>query len=207
MCKKCLTHSEDFNNERKCKEEKSFPTNLLDSMLQLRRQWMSYKSRFSLWDHDGRIRVRRSAGERCLPECVIERNGGLTPGVMVWYVREVLQPEVIPFLRGIPGAIFQQDNARPHVAKTVRDFCSAQHMQLLPWPAYSPDMSPIEHVWDLVGRRLARDQRPAASKDELLLHIQAIWNSLPQADIQNLFDSMPRRTAALIAARSGYTQY
>ncbi|GFX98710.1 transposable element Tcb1 transposase [Trichonephila clavipes] len=56
-------------------------------------------------------------------------------------------------------------------------------------PAYSPDMSPIEHVWDLVGRRLSRDPRPAASKDELLLRIQAIWNSLPQADIQNLFDS------------------
>ncbi|GFU52288.1 hypothetical protein TNCV_2701221 [Trichonephila clavipes] len=91
--------------------------------------------------------------------------------------------------------------------KTVRDFCSAQYMQLLPWPAYSPDTSPIEPVWDLVGRRLARDPRSAASKDKLLLRIQAIWNSLPQADIQNLFDSMPRRIAALIATRGGYTKY
>ncbi|GFX27210.1 transposable element Tcb2 transposase [Trichonephila clavipes] len=94
---------------------------------------------------------------------------------------------------GVPGAIFQRNNARPHVAKTARDFCSAQHMQLLSCPAYSPDMSPIEHVWDLVGRCLARDPRPAASKDELLLRIQAIWNSLPQADIQNLFDCFPHR--------------
>ncbi|GFV07359.1 hypothetical protein TNCV_1765201 [Trichonephila clavipes] len=38
------------------------------------------------------------------------------------------------------------DNARPYVTKTVRDFCSAQRMQCLPWPAYLPDMSPIEHV-------------------------------------------------------------
>ncbi|GFV66548.1 hypothetical protein TNCV_3894411 [Trichonephila clavipes] len=83
----------------------------------------------------------------------------------------------------MPGAIFQQDNARPHVAKTVRDFCSAQHMQILSWPAYSPDMSPIEHVWDLVGRRLARDSCSATSKDEPLLRIQAIWNSLKHADI------------------------
>ncbi|GFT32657.1 hypothetical protein TNCV_3145951 [Trichonephila clavipes] len=103
------------------------------------------------------------------------------------YVREVLQPEVFPFFQGIPKAIFQQDNARPHVIQTVRDFCSAQHMQLLPVPAYFSDMSHIEHVWDLVDRRLARDPCPAASKDELLLRIQAIWNSLPQADIQNLF--------------------
>ncbi|GFX38299.1 transposable element Tcb2 transposase [Trichonephila clavipes] len=65
----------------------------------------------------------------------------------------------------ILGAIFLQDNYRPHASKTVRDFCSTQHMQLLPWPAYSPDMSPTEHVGDLVCRRLARDPRPAASKD------------------------------------------
>ncbi|GFY14615.1 transposable element Tc1 transposase [Trichonephila clavipes] len=71
------------------------------------------------------------------------------------HVREVLQPEVVPFLQGSPGAIFQPDNALPHVAKTVRDFCSAQQMQLLPWPAYFPDMSPIEHLGDLVGRRIA----------------------------------------------------
>ncbi|GFW01598.1 transposable element Tcb2 transposase [Trichonephila clavipes] len=63
-------------------------------------------------------------------------------------------------------------------------------MQLLPWSAYSPNMSPLEHVWDLVGRRLTRDSRSAVSKDELLLRIQAISNSLPLANIQNLFDSM-----------------
>ncbi|GFX68539.1 hypothetical protein TNCV_1799521 [Trichonephila clavipes] len=79
-------------------------------------------------------------------------------------------------------------------------------MQLLPRPAYSPDMSPIGHIWDWVGRYLARDPRPAASKDELLLRIQSIWNSLPQADIQNLFVSMPRCIATSIAARGGYTK-
>ncbi|PRD31712.1 UNVERIFIED_CONTAM: tc3a [Trichonephila clavipes] len=113
--------------------------------------------------HDGRIRVRSYTGEFCLPECVIERHSGLIPGVMVWglisyhgrsnllriegnlnsngYVREMLQPDVVSFLQGIHRAIFQQDNARPHVAKTVRDICSSRHMQLLPWLANSPDMS------------------------------------------------------------------
>ncbi|GFS59081.1 transposable element Tc1 transposase [Trichonephila clavipes] len=99
----------------------------------------SNESRFNLWDHDGRIRVRRYAGERCLPECVIERHSAM------------------------------KNNALPHVAKTVRDLCSAQLIQHLPWLSYSPNMSPIEHMWDLVGRHLARDPRRAASKDELLL--------------------------------------
>ncbi|GFS93471.1 hypothetical protein TNCV_2628421 [Trichonephila clavipes] len=91
--------------------------------------------------------------------------------------------------------------------KTVRDICSAQPMQPLPWPAYSPGRSPIKHVWDFVGQRLTRDPRPAASKEELLLRIQAIGNSLPQKDIQNLFDSMPRRIAELTVALGGYTKY
>ena len=189
----------------------------------------SDESRFNLWYHDGRIRVRRYAGERHLPECIIERHSGRTPGVMVWgaivyhgrsqllrivgnlnsnrYISEVLQPQAVPFLQSLPGAVFQQDNARPHIARTVQSFFATRQVQLLPWPAYSPDMSLIEHVWDFVGRRLARDPRPVASADELWVRIQTIWNALPQADIQNLFDSMPRRVAALIAARGGYTKY
>ncbi|GFV64621.1 transposable element Tcb1 transposase [Trichonephila clavipes] len=122
-------------------------------------------------------------------------------------INEVLQPQAIPFPQGFPGAVFQQDNARPHVAKTVKSYLDSQQVQLLPWPAHSPDMSPIEHVWDIVGRRLARDLRPVSLTDELWLRIQTICNALPQADIQNLFNSMPRRVAALIAARGDHTKF
>ncbi|PRD18896.1 UNVERIFIED_CONTAM: Transposable element Tcb2 transposase [Trichonephila clavipes] len=117
------------------------------------------------------------------------------------YVREVLySPKSFPSFKASLELSFSL-----HVAKIVRDFCSAQHMQFLPWSAYSLDMSDIEHVWDLGGRRLTRDPRPTASKDELLLCMQTIWNSLPQANIQSLFDSLPRCIVALIAARGGYT--
>ena len=68
-------------------------------------------------------------------------------------------------------------------------------------------MSPIEHVWDLIGWHLARDLRLAASKHKFWLCLQAIWNSLLQADIQNLFDSIPRHIAAIIAAPDVYTKY
>ncbi|GFW78750.1 transposable element Tc1 transposase [Trichonephila clavipes] len=48
------------------------------------------------------------------------------------------------FLNGLPGAIFLQDNARPHTARVAQDFL--RHFQTLPWPARSPDLSPVEHV-------------------------------------------------------------
>ncbi|GFX00881.1 hypothetical protein TNCV_4578471 [Trichonephila clavipes] len=68
----------------------------------------------------------------------------------------------------------RQDNAHPHVAKTVRDFCSSQHMQLFTWAAYSQDKSSIEHVWDLVDPRSCCDPLHASSKYELLLRVQAV---------------------------------
>ncbi|GFW63138.1 DDE_3 domain-containing protein [Trichonephila clavipes] len=60
------------------------------------------------------------------------------------YVNDILRPHVGPFLNGFPGAIFQQDNARPHTARVAQDIL--RHFQTLPWPARSPDLSPVEHV-------------------------------------------------------------
>ncbi|GFW30920.1 DDE_3 domain-containing protein [Trichonephila clavipes] len=60
------------------------------------------------------------------------------------YVDDILRPHIGPFLNGLPGAIFQQDNARPHTARVAQDFL--RHFQTLPWPARSPDLSPVEHV-------------------------------------------------------------
>ncbi|GFY19833.1 uncharacterized protein TNCV_2145261 [Trichonephila clavipes] len=59
------------------------------------------------------------------------------------YVNDIRQPHVGHSLNGLPGANFQQNNARPHTAR-VQDFL--RHFQTLPWPARSPDLSPVEHV-------------------------------------------------------------
>ena len=47
--------------------------------------------------------------------------------------------------------MLQHDNARPHVARICTQFLEAENIPVLAWPAYSPDMSPIEHVWDALG--------------------------------------------------------
>ncbi|GFX18013.1 uncharacterized protein TNCV_1576921 [Trichonephila clavipes] len=50
------------------------------------------------------------------------------------------------------GAIFEQDNARPYTGRVAQDFL--RHFQTLPWPAHSPDLSPVEHVWDQLKRQI-----------------------------------------------------
>ena len=125
--------------------------------------------------NDGRIYFRRYAGERNLRACILQQHRGPMPSsVMVWgtigynmrsrllriegnlnsnrYIRQVLQSEVLPLFQATPHAIFQQDNAQPRMARIVQAFFQRRRVSLLPWPARSPDISPIEHIWDKVGR-------------------------------------------------------
>ncbi|UYV63612.1 hypothetical protein LAZ67_2004968 [Cordylochernes scorpioides] len=169
------------------------------------------ESRFCLQHHDGRIRVWRHRGERMLNICVMHRH--TTPGIMVWggigyhsrtplvriagtlnnqrYISDVLEPVVLPFLQGFPTAIFQQDNARPHVARNVQRFFVNRQIELLPWPARSPDLSPIENMWSKVAQRLTQITSPAATPDQLWQRVEAAWSAVPQEHIQSLFESMP----------------
>ena len=187
----------------------------------------SDESRSKMSYNDDRIRVRRYAGERNLRTCILQRHRGPTPNVMVWvaigynmrfcllriegnlnsnrYIREVLKPEVLPLLHATPHAIFQQDNARPQVARIVQAFFQKRRVSLLPWPARSPDMSLNENVWDMVGRRLIRQGPPAPTFEALWTRIQIAWRDIPQEDIHGLFDSMPRRVETLIAEHDGFT--
>ncbi|GFX82797.1 uncharacterized protein TNCV_1699161 [Trichonephila clavipes] len=73
----------------------------------------------------------------------------------------------------------------------------------LPWPACSPDLSPIEQVWD----QLKRQMPSYHSVHDLELAVQDLWARLPQDNIRCLINSMPDRVAACIAAGDGPTRY
>ncbi|GFU85796.1 transposable element Tcb1 transposase [Trichonephila clavipes] len=62
------------------------------------------------------------------------------------YISEVLEPAVLLYLQGLTTAIFQQDNALPHVARIFQRFFVNHQIELFPWLARSPDLSPIENM-------------------------------------------------------------
>ena len=68
------------------------------------------------------------------------------------YIKQILQPGAVPFLQRHGPAILMNDNARPHVARICRQSLNRNNVNILPWPAVSPDMNPIEHIWDDLGR-------------------------------------------------------
>ena len=70
------------------------------------------------------------------------------------YINEVLTPQVLPFLRqmSVANPIFQVDNARPHRARIVNDLLCSNNVDRMVRPVISPDLSCIEHAWDVLGR-------------------------------------------------------
>ena len=115
---------------------------------------------------------------------------------------------MVPNLQRIGnGAVFQDDNARPHRARGVQDYFRQHGIQRMEWPARSPDMNPIEHLWDLLERRVCgRPQVPQTVADlrQALIHK---WRNIPQADISNLINSMRRRCMELLREHGGHTHY
>ncbi|GFV99875.1 transposable element Tcb2 transposase [Trichonephila clavipes] len=99
------------------------------------------------------------------------------------------------------GQFFQQDNARPHTARVAQEFL--RHFQTLPWPARSPDLSPVEHVWN----QLKRQMPSCHSVHGLELAVQDLWAHLPQVNKRYLINSMPNRVAACVAAGGGPSCY
>ena len=186
------------------------------------------ESRFLLQHVDGRVRVFHRRGERFRENCVLrhDRYGG--GSLMVWagitahrrtdlvfingtlnaqkYRQDILAPHVVPFIRA-NGGTFQQDNARPHVARDNMDYMRQNNIDVLPWPALWPDLSPIEHLWDQLDRRVRKRQQQPQTLNQLLAALMEEWQRIPQVSINRLIAPMRRRCVAVINNRVAFTRY
>ena len=123
------------------------------------------------------------------------------------YVDEILRPMVLPFLAAHPGTVFQRDDAPAHTARVSGNFLQHHNVAVLPWPARSPDLSPIEQVWSEMGRQLNQLDPPPGTLPQLRAALVRLWDGIPQQFIRNLVRSVDRRCNAVIQARGANTTY
>lgn len=188
----------------------------------------SYRLRISA---DGRVRVwRRPTDDKFSEEFVapVCHKGG--PTVMIWgaiswehksalhyfdstvtgdsYLNEVLLPLGLPFARAsVLDFIWMDDNAPPHRARTVRDFMQAEGVHCMVWPPNSPDLNPIEKLWDMLRCAVTRRNPRPANIADLCAALGEEWDNIPMYIVRNLIRSMRNRCLAVIQTNGGATKY
>ncbi|GFW06206.1 transposable element Tcb2 transposase [Trichonephila clavipes] len=189
------------------------------------------ESRFSLSSDSHRILIWRERGSRNHPSNIIERDRYGGRGVIVWggimlgsrtdlhifdagsvngtrYCNDILLPYVRLF-RGAMGLqfLFMDDNAPCHRTVAAEQLLESEDIQRMVWPARSPDLNSIEHVWDILGRRLAARTLPPVTIRELRLALQDEWAAMPEQLIDTLILSMGRRCETCLAVRGDPIPY
>ncbi|GFU51185.1 transposable element Tcb2 transposase [Trichonephila clavipes] len=181
-------------------------------------QWASVlftdESRFTMESDSGRLLIWREQRTRYHQSNTVERHSYRGGGILVWagislgghtdlhmfhggtvtglrYRDETLDPYVRPYAAAIGNDfILMDDNARPHRARIVEEYHGLERME---WPARFPDLNPIEHLWDYLGREVAALNPPPRSLHELKQGLLCVWSSLPIPVSDNLINSMGNR--------------
>lgn len=195
---------------------------------QWRRVFFTDESKFNMFGSDGKTYVRRRLHEEFHHICTKKTVKGKGGSVMVWagfsrngvgpihhineimdqfVFKDILQKVLLPYSEDhLPlNWILQQDNDPKHSAKLVQKWISEQKINLMKWPAQSPDLNPIENLWNDVEKEI-KIQKPT-NKADLIKIIENAWKSIPLKRLEDLIDSMPRRCAAVIRNFGYATKY
>ncbi|GBC25345.2 IS630 family transposase [Rhizophagus irregularis DAOM 181602=DAOM 197198] len=141
-------------------------------------------------------------------ECLIPTVKSGQQGVMVWgcFSKNNLGP-LVKLEDDQENFIFQDDNAPIHTARVVKSWEEENEVNSLPWPAQSPDLNPIEHLWDELERQVRAHKPLPKNRENLWEILQEEWSNIEADKYQNLISSMPRRISAVINSKGYPTKY
>jgi hypothetical protein len=191
------------------------------------------ESHYTMWQSDGRVWVWWMPGEPYLPACVVPtvKFGG--SGIAVWGCStwNGLGPAVLVILSGNlntegykdiltrwilstvedqfgdDSCLYQHDNAPCHILVSVSEWFVDNKVPELDWPAQSPDLNSIEHMWDELECQLRSRPKLPTSLSALATALQEDWAAIPPERFRHLVESLPGRVRAVIKAKDGPTQY
>ena len=170
------------------------------------------------------IRLRRGGASSC--DIIQPRLQGQGGRLMVWgafssqgvipLVRlhgnlnavrytEVLDEHVRHFIHQQPHFIFMQDNAKPHTTNATTRFLQENNINVLQWPANSPDLNPIENLWGALKSEL--DRREIHGMQQLFDVALEIFVGFDQQMLDNLIESMPRHCREVIKRNGWHIKY
>uniref|UniRef100_A0A9J7YAI0 Transposase n=1 Tax=Cyprinus carpio carpio TaxID=630221 RepID=A0A9J7YAI0_CYPCA len=176
--------------------------------------------RFTLSTCDRRDQVWRRREERSAACNILQHDRFGSGSVMVWGVAflwraaqpsmyEILRPLVRPYAGAVgPGFLLMQDNARPHVAGVCQQFLQDEGIDAMDWPAHSPELNPVEHIWVIMSRSIHQRHVAPQTVQELADALVQVWEEIPQETIRHLIRSMPRHCREAVIDCKGFaTKY
>ena len=117
-----------------------------------------------------------------------------------------MSEHLVPYLKQVDeqshGVVFQEDNAPCHVGKYATWWRQTHGIDCLPWPAQSPDLNPIEHLWDHLNRQVRKRTPLPTSLPKLEAALQEEWARIPVEVVRKLYRSVPSRRDAVIKPRA-----
>lgn len=137
--------------------------------------------------------------------CKIE--GGLNADLYCQILEDELIQSMDYYGMNKEKVIFQQDNDPKHTSKIAKECLRKLNINVLEWPPQSPDLNPIEHLWDVLKRRLNAYETQPKGMHELWERIEKQWSEIGKEECLTLIESMPRRIEAVLKAKGGYTKY
>jgi hypothetical protein len=126
------------------------------------------------------------------------------------YISEILVPVVRPYHDGHPHMIYQHDGAPAHTANIVKAWFTRNDIDILQWPAQSPDLNIIENLWNMLKEEIGPlNHLGPTQQDELITLINEAWERIRQRPgvLRKLYTSVKKRMKLTITKKGGHTRY